>query len=343
MKKLLLIAGLLSACLAHGTTTAYSPPVGGVTSSAIASSDTFLSTTLSRPPEWIGTIASVVGSNLTVSGSPNWTINHFSSSAVYYARMLSGAQRGHYFIITGNTIDTLTVNNAGLDLSTVVNGDSFEVTPFWTLGTLYPASQAGVSFTATTSLISKKTQILLFSASSTGINRSANFVYYFYNGAWRQTGQLTTTSFDSTIIPPDACFIQRNSTSPTTLVYTGRVQPGYLGSILEATSGAANDNFVALAFPVDVTLNSSGLASSSFVTTTSLISTKDQLLWFDPAGTGTNRSANFVYYYYNGAWRQKGALTSTDFGATVLKAGSGFVIRKASTSPTVSWVYTTGI
>jgi uncharacterized protein (TIGR02597 family) len=324
--------------LVFAADTAYSPPVGGMTLPAAASTDTFVSVTLATNAAWVGTVASVSGSDITVAGAPGWSANAFVTPGYHYARLLSGAQAGHYFSIISNSADTLSVDASGLNLSSIAASDKMEIAPYWTLGTLYPASQAGTAFTASTG--SYQTQLLAFDATSTGINRSASAVYYFYSGHWRQVGKSVGISYDNTIVYPDTYIIQRNTAAATALIHTGRVQRGSLGTILEATASAQNDNFVALAYPLDVTLNGTGLATSAF--TASVSGYKDQLLWFDPAGTGINRSATYTYYYYNGAWRRVGASTSTDFGATVLKAGSGFIIRKAANGVTAPWVFSTG-
>jgi uncharacterized protein (TIGR02597 family) len=343
MKKFISLLVLLVTTLAQAVDTAYSPPVGGVMLSAAANTDTLVSVTLAPNAAWVGTASSAAGSGISVNGSPAWSPNQYASGTYYYVRMLSGAQRGQYFSVVANGGSDLTVDNAGLNLSSIVSGDSMEIAPYWTLGTLYPASQAGNAFTVTTSTLAKKTQLLFFDATSTGINRSPSSTYYFFNGAWRKVGQPTTVSYDSAIVYPDSYLLQRNVTSATSLISTGRVQPGHLGTVLEATAATQNDNYVALAFPVDVTLAATGLASAGFTPSTSTLSLKDQLLWFDPAETGINRSPTFTYYYFNGAWRRKGASATLDFGSTVLKAGSGFIIRKAANGTTASWVFSTGI
>lgn len=342
MKKLILLPALMASSLLFAVETAYSPPVGGMTLPAAASTDTFVSVALATNAAWVGTVASVSGSDITVSGAPGWMANAFVTPGYHYARLLSGAQAGHYVSIISNSADTLSVDAAGLNLSTIAATDKIEIAPYWTLGTLYPASQAGISFVASASPLSQQTLLLFFDATTTGINRSASAIYFFYNGAWRKSGSAITTSFNGTIIYPDIYFIHRNKAAATSLVYTGRVQPGSLTTILEAAS-TQNDNFVALAYPANVTLNQSGLASSGFTASVSPLSQADQLLWFDPNGTGTNRSASAIYFYYNGGWRKSGASVATDFGdTTLLTAGNGFIIRKKANGSTADWVFSTG-
>lgn len=310
---------------------------------AAANTDSFVSVALINNAKWVGTVASVSGSNITVAGAPGWSVDTFISPSYHYVRFLSGAQKGHFVSIIGNTSDTLSVDAAGLNMGALVAGDAMEVTPYWTLGTLYPAAKAGTSFIASASSLSRQTEVLVYDATSTGINRSASATYYFFNGAWRKVGVAATTSFNNTILYPDTYFIQRNKAAATSLVYMGRVQPASAGTILVATTGTQNDNHVALAYPVNVTLNASGLAASGFTASLSALSRKDELLWTDPAGTGNNRAASATYYYYNGAWRKVGSPATTDFGATVqLIAGNGFIIRKASNGTTAPWVFNTG-
>lgn len=155
-------------------------------------------------------------------------------------------------------------------------------------------------------------------------------------------GANVALSFDDAVIYPDVYFMQRNKAAETHLVSTGRVQPSALGTILVGST-AQNDNIVALAHPIDATLNQSGLMVSGFTASTSVLSRKDELLWFNPASTGINNSASALYIHYNGAWRKVGANVTYDFGDSVtLKAGHGFIIRKAANGTTAPWVFATG-
>jgi len=342
--RVLLLALAVLGCSggAVATESAMSEPVGAFMSTAAANSDTLVSTVLARPAVARGQISSVAGDVLTASGSPGWSSNTFvTGSGTHYVRMLTGALRGQYLIITGNAAATLTVDAAGLNLASIAAGDLFEVTPFWTLGTLFPSSMAGTAFITTVPPGARQTELLFFDGNGTGINRSANAIYFFANGAWRRSGSSTSLSFDSTIIYPDSYFIIRNKATATSLSHLGRVQTRALGSVLEAIPGGQNDNFVSLAYPADVTLANSGLISSGAFAVSVPPTRADLLLVFDPSGTGYNRSASAIYFYANGAWRKSGASTSLDFGQDKLPAGSGFIIRKAAAASGTTWTYAT--
>jgi len=316
--------------------------------SAAASTDTHISAAFSRPCIWRDCVTSRDTNThiIHLNGSPGWTNNSLvpsgSQTDTFYVKFQSGALNGMYFTIIGNDASSVTIDNAGIDISQLTNGDTLEIAPYWTLGTLYPASEAGTKFIASTSSLVRQTQLLLYNASATGINRAPSYSYYFYNGSWRLVGAPVTTSFDNTIIYPDTYFIQRNTSLATTPLFIGRVNTAYIATILEAASTTQNDNYIALSYPLDVTLNRSGLASKGFSASPSPLAITDRLYTFDPNATGYNNAANATYYYYNSAWRKVGANATFDFGDSVsLPAGGGFFIRKASGANSVIWPFDT--
>ena len=95
MKKLSLLPLLLAATLASATDTAYSPPVGGMTMPAAATTDSFVSAALSRPAAWVGAAASVTGNDITVSGSPAWSTNIYAPGTYHYVRIQAAPKPGN--------------------------------------------------------------------------------------------------------------------------------------------------------------------------------------------------------------------------------------------------------
>jgi uncharacterized protein (TIGR02597 family) len=342
LRSLFLVAALVATSTAFADTVT-SDISGYVKISAPATTDTPIAPVLARSTIWRDTVASVSGSVITVSGSPAWTAGTLAPGAdTYYVRLTSGALKGHFFTITANDAGSVTVDSAGLDLSTVAAADTLEIAPYWTLATLYPAGDAGTTFIASSSPLVRQTELLFYDASGTGINRSPTALYYFYNGAWRKVGAAVSTSFDNTLIYPDTYFIQRNKADATTVVLTGRVQPSFVSTILEGTASTQNDNYIALTYPSDVTLARTGLASSGFTASNSPLNIADRLLLFDPAGTGYNRSPSAIYYYYNNGWRKVGASISTDYSDSVtIPAGTGFIVRKAANAASSTWQFDT--
>jgi len=342
-----LLRHLLPLCLglaSAGAATQTSDIQGLLQTSAAASTDTLVSPAFGRAPVWAGAVASVSGSHLAVNGSPGWTTDQFApGTSTYYVRVLSGSLAGHFLSIAGNDAASVLVDAAGLDLSTVVAGDRLELAPYWTLGTLYPAANAGVSFIASTSSLVRQTELYVYDAAGTGTNRSPSATYYFFNGAWRKVGSPASTSFDRTVIAPDAYFIQRNKAAATKLTTVGRVQPGQVATVLEARSGGAQDNFVAVPYPLGLTLRQLGLAgTAAFTTSGSTLVRADEIYVFDASATGINRAPSATYYYYNGGWRKVGDSAANDYSDSVtLAAGGGFIVRRAADETSASWAFDT--
>ena len=327
--------------------TATTNPVGFVKLTELAASDTIVSAPLERASEFQGKVSAISGSTITVQGSPAWTANQFlyaagSQPETYMVRITSGARSGAYFTVLGNTTTALTIDLNGDSISTVVAGDTLSISPYWTLGTIFPASDAGVSFEASASALARKTELLFTSANAVGVNPSASAIYFFYNTAWRKVGSAVTTSFSDTAILPDSYFVVRNKTVGGSLTIVGSVLTSKAELGLTSLAAGAQDNLVAITRPVDVSLNDSGLISSgAFQASTSALSRKDQIYVFDNTVAATNKSATAIYYYLNNGWRKVGAAATTDFGTDlVFKAGAGVAIRKAANGvadKTVAW------
>src|SRR4029077_17737635 len=91
---LLVVALLLSGAslnFASGPVTVTTDPVGFTTTSLLGSSDSFVSVPFTRPPEFIGRLASTTTPGaITVSGAP-WTPSQF--------KYVQGAQPKHYYAL----------------------------------------------------------------------------------------------------------------------------------------------------------------------------------------------------------------------------------------------------
>jgi uncharacterized protein (TIGR02597 family) len=350
-KRLHLTAAALCALAiapAFAQTTATSTPAGFVTLNCPANSDTRISTPLTRPPVFTGAVTTPLpgaGSTVTVAGTPGWTNNQFGPLATvpptptHYAAFgpaaSSYAAEGKFFPISGNNANSLTLDLAGDDISSVPANAQVQVIPYWTLGTLFPAADANVSFQPTTIVAQRKTEILIPNHAAAGTNNPPAVTYFFFNGAWRKSGQALTTSFDTDILPPTDNFIVRNKETATSLVNLGGVEIKKVTTPLVSLAGAASvrqDNFVAIVRPVDVKIRDLGLTPPAFVTTTVPATLQDQILVFDNTAAATNKPPTATYFFFDGAFRKVGQPLTTDFGDDVIPAGAGFVIRKAGTA-----------
>jgi uncharacterized protein (TIGR02597 family) len=251
----------------------------------------------------------------------------------------TGTKEGHTYQITDNGTATLTVDTSHDDLNGIPANTQVEVIPYWTPATIFPAADAGVSFTPTTSPPAYQTLLRVPDYSAAGINLPYATEYYFNNNAWRR---LDGSEGSDDPLLPHGYFVVRNSNGAQALRLTniGAVLLKKLAVSLTAIS-KQQDNPVSMVRPVDVALDATGLnpANGSF-------GAGDELLLFDNTQAAQNKSPSATYYYdttvvnngvYVGGWRLTGDATSSDRGVDIIPSGTGFVVRKAAGGQTAFW------
>lgn len=329
-------------------------PVGFTTTTLLANSDTLISIPFLRPAEFTGAIQSVASNVITVAGTPGWTANQFvyvagSQPKTYFVLIGGGGtsnpKEGHTYRITANGTNTLTVDISADDLAGITANTQLLVVPYWTPASIFPASDADVSFTPTTLTSSYKTQILI-----PGANPNISVPTYFFsnnvngttnNVGWRHVGDIMTNHGDDPLLS-NSYFIVRNQNGAPTLPLKaiGAVLTKKLATPLRMFASGPRDNFVCMVRPVDVTLNQTGLGPGNG------FAGKDLLLLFDNSVAGFNKSPRASYYYYMGppglsGWKLVGD-GFVDHGNDVIPGGSAILIRKGQTinsvTGTVFWV-----
>ena len=339
-------------------------PVGFTSTPSLANSDTLISVPLIRPTEFGGTVQSIGGSKLSRSRKTqdgrliSSSIPRERSRKLYYVLFGGGGtsnpKEGHTYKITSNDASSLTVDTSADTLGGITANTQLMIVPYWTLGTVFPASKMGVYFTATTLSTSYKTQILIPSATAVGINLPVASFFFSNNVdgttgniGWRLVGD-NFTSHDDDLLLPSSYFIVRNGTGAPTLSMRslGAVLTQNKTTILRTSNSVAQDNAVSMVRPIGVTLNQTGLspADGSFVGTPRPNSLRDQLLLFNNAQVKHNKKPSAIYFYYTGTgpstgWKLKGAGTA-DHGNDLIPAGSAIVIRKARTAGGASVFWT---
>ncbi len=359
----LVLAASLQLTFTAKSQTEVTAPVGFTTTSLLANSDTLINVPFFRTAEFAGAVQSITGNVITVAGGPAWTGNQFVYAAntqpnTYFVLIGDGGssnpKEGHFYTITANGSNTLTVDTTNDNLTGITANTSLMVIPYWTLSTIFPDAKMNVSFTPTTTTSSYKTQVLVPNNSANGINLPST-TYFFSNNVngssgnigWRILGDNTTNHGDDPLMP-NSYFNVRNLNGAPTLPLRGlgSVVTGKVATILRTAAATQQDNDVSMVRPVGVTLNQSGLGpgDGSFVATVRLNQLKDQLLIFNNAQARHNKKPSAMYIYYGGTsgspgWKKKGAGTS-DHGNDVIPAGSAIVIRKARTTSGDSVVWT---
>lgn len=341
-------------------------PAGFTTTSCLSNSDTLVTIPFTRPQAFVGSVVSVAGGTVTVSGSPGWATNQYvyalgSQPNHYYALIGSAStanpKEGHTYPITANSSSSFTVDTTNDSPTGVPANAQVVIIPYWTLATVFPATDVNVSFTATTATRTIKTEILIPDYNAGGINPASSAVYLYsdhINGeptsGWRIVGDNVTDHGDDVLIP-DGYITVRNLNSAPTLPLTaiGGVLTRKLATPELTNVATARDNPVSMVRPVGVALSSTGLnpADGSFVATTATRTLQDQLFVFDNSTVALNKSPSAIYIYgdnINGdtgngvGWRVVGD-NATDHGSDLIAAGSAIIIRKAGngTGQPVYW------
>jgi uncharacterized protein (TIGR02597 family) len=315
-------------------------PVGFTTSSLLGSSDTYVSFPFTRPFAFMGAVSSISGGVITVAGAPGWTSNQFVYAAGtqpnhYYVLLGGGGtsnpKEGHIYPVNANGSNTLTVDTTADNLTGVTANTKVTLIPYWTPATIFPATDANVSFTPTTSPPTYQTLIRVPDYSAVGTNLAFAAQYYFNSGAWRRVSDSLDHGDDPLV--PDGYFVIENSNGAPTLplINRGAVVLRKISPPLETATSTAQDNPLGLVRPLDVALNATGLgpANGSF-------GANDQLLVFNNSQAALNKSPG-IYYYdtsvgNSGGWRLTGdTVTTNDHGADIIPMGAGFIVRKAQT------------
>ncbi|MGI9172853.1 MAG: TIGR02597 family protein, partial [Chthoniobacterales bacterium] len=325
--------------LAQSVTT---DPVGFMTDTQLAGSDTFVSLPLIRPPAFLGGIQSAAANTIAVPGNP-WTASQFvyasgSQSNHYYALVgpagSPNPKEGHAYPIVSNTTNAITVDLGQDSLVGIPTSAQVSIIPNWSLATVFPLSDQGVSFTATASSSQYKTQIRVPDVSTSGINLPYT-TYFFSNNVdgtsgnvgWRSVGDNTTDHGDDPLLP-DSHFVTRNLNGAPTLplVNLGSVLQKKFTTPLITSASTMQDNPAAILRPLDVALNATGLnrVDGSF-------GPNDQLLLFNNAVPGYDKAPSAIYVQTaaaNGPWRLSTDPVN-DRGSDLIPAGTGFIVRKA--------------
>lgn len=314
-------------------------PVGAVTTTVKAKSDERAGIVLQRPSLYTSKVSSVASGTITVSG----TISSLGSETKY-VKFTSGTQIGEWFTLTASSSTTLTVAENLATLGVVAN-DTFEVRPFWTLASLYPA---GGGLPASTDFYDPSSFVFFNNPTAVGINLSTSGAYFYFVGdvdnpaGWYDNDSLNLSN--DTIINPDVSLVLRNGTAVNKSVVTVGEVPAVKNAItVVAKASALQDNVIYNPYPADLSLSTSGLVSSNAVKPSpDIYDPLDQVFVYAKSSTGLNPSTSKAYFYFVGdadftaGWYDGDLnLVSSD----KIPSGAAFIIRKAKGSNSVvSWI-----
>ncbi|MGY8642301.1 MAG: TIGR02597 family protein [Verrucomicrobiales bacterium] len=301
----------------------------------LGGSDTFISVPFHRAPIFSGSVAGNVTLNdaeIEVSAeAPGWTPDTFVGS--HYAKFTTGAASGLILEISTNSASGITVDPAGYRRHSVKAGDRFLIIPHWTLDTLLPVSQTTLHLSTGHLVPGRGSEIHFYVPNSEGINLSPELIYYVTATGWFQSAKGSPAAGD-VIVRPHAAMVVRHKVGAADTLFRPAanvdVNPSQVQ--LSASQGALRDNVLAIIRPIPVSLKDLGLRSPAFISSVGVAPGKrrDELMIFDNAEIGLNKSESARYFFHSGHWKLD---NQTDFPISddvQLPRGSVVVIRKAS-------------
>jgi uncharacterized protein (TIGR02597 family) len=249
-----------------------------------------------------GALTDVSSNNLTDSAAA-WTTA--LNSTPHLVRLVSGTGTGRTFLITGATDTQITVASEGSDLSTIARpGDSYQIFPAHTLGTLFG--------TSTVPFLSNADYTL---ADNVLIWDSGHYETYFHDGfSWKKVGSEVPQD-DAVIYPEEALFVVRRGMTSITLTLIGAVPTTDLKMVIPGSGGT----MIANRFPLTRAIRDLGLHTLSGWTSNADYTRADTLLLWN--------GANWETFWHDGThWFKVGSFREQD--AAVIGEGCGYLIRR---------------
>ncbi|MBN1256984.1 MAG: TIGR02597 family protein [Planctomycetes bacterium] len=270
------------ALLALTVTAAYAEGIVGYNRIQVpANSDVKLIVPFNQNAEDEFAVNTVTGSGVTVTD----TLQAGAYAGAYYVRFTSGNGEGLWSTISNNGVNDFTIDANVLPY--INPGDTFRVYMHHTLGSIFPKSLYGVSFTNGTQLFIYENNI----AAMTKNKSSSKAAVYTTSGGGRWVGAGVS---NNTILVPETQFILRNNSASTFTVFLMGEVPDYSVSMLIAADG---DLVIGSGYPLPVVLKDAGLEGN-----------QRQVYFYDNSATGINKSAvKVAAYTTSGGGRWVGA------------------------------------
>jgi len=279
------------------------------------------------------------GATFSVNGSGQSVIT-FSSNVFtadqftgvgnqHYFRLKNGDNAGDFSTVIANTENSLTLAD---DFNSVLlQGTSFSIVPYWTLGTALP-NGAGLNGGNTQGGPTSSTDnVILYNTNFTPTT------YYWKLNASPPSWAVGNTPANNAIIPPGTGFVvDRRTNATASIVLPGTVPLGTSAVAVNGspTASAARPTLVGSAYPLaSKTLSELGLYtgnSSTGLQAASNAGAADNLTIYNPT-TGSQT----VYYYHSGNNRWQTG--NTPAGDVTIPEGSAVLITRKGGRPGFTW------
>jgi len=283
--------------------------------------------------------------SLMLAGSPPKTAagvplepNQYSYIAgtqpvTYYALVTAGKLKGDYFTVQGNTSDSLLIDPEGLRINsrdiTAVN-----LLPFWSLSSLFPPSQATISFIPTTDPSNIMTKVVISPPVTFGLQQPQNVGQSFYFSAaltnWVSTTNPSVPAGDEVIQPGAYVYLQNTGSNnyPLHVFLSGSVLTNQFNFYFTTSRTSSAISYFSLPRNSSYPIGQIGFNDSNFTqsTGTSFFQRNDQLIIDDGNG-----GVAAVYYRYKNQWYNTDNPVPTN---PVFPPGTVFGLKKPSSTRT---------
>jgi uncharacterized protein (TIGR02597 family) len=287
-----------------------------------------------------GAVSSVDSSNqLSFAGASFGNL----TATPFLAHVKTGNSTGRFWLISANTATQITLDISDTDSTPDIKGypittsaptvgqtqmavgDSVEIVPANTLGSLFGATGSGNFQTGGSA--GQADNVLLYN------QKNKTWDTYYNNGThWRSANSLNPNVDNTVVLPDRGMFILRRAGTASTVTFLGTVPSTDEKTDLPGPGSA----FIANRYPIDMTLGTGDTTNKAQLNfnvkvpnwkTGSSASQADNVLLWNP----TNKT--WDTYYHNGThWRVSNSL-NPNLDAQVVPLGSAmFVVRQSSTS-----------
>ena len=248
-----MMTGLLCAAALAGGQAEAAEVYAYVHSTVAASSDTLVSVPVNNAVEVELATTGVTGTVLNVANSPSFVAGDYNAGAFakYYVRFVSGPAAGLWASVTVNSETSITIDNAAVAaLASSGGGDTIRVYKHHTVASVFPEALLDEAFVDGTQLLFYSTADAQNKAPGSG--GIVNYTSFFDIG-WGANAERP-------INPEESFVIRNNSGSTLSYVATGIAPDHDVAYLIEP--GVNKDTPLSTGFPVDVTVEETGLGTA---------------------------------------------------------------------------------
>lgn len=245
----------------------------------------------------------------------------------YYVLVTAGKMKGEFFSVQGNTADTLLIYTAGFSVS-AKDIKAVNLLPYWSLSSLFPPSQANISFIPTTDTSNVMTKLVINPPVILGPEQPqvVGKSYYFSAslGTWVSVDNPSVPAGD-TVLPPGGYIYFQNTGSgsfPLRVFISGSVLADPFRFYLVSSRNVSTASTFALPRNTPYSIDEMGFNNSNFAQSrgTGSSQRKDELIVDDGHG-----GVAAVYYRYKNKWYN----TDSPVPVTpVFAPGTAFGVKK---------------